>query len=31
MAVGNVNLVAMGIATRNEEGVVNAVAVVFAG
>lgn len=25
MAVGNVNLVAMGIATRNEEGVVNAV------
>ena len=29
MAVGNVNLVAMGIATRNEEGVVNAV--VFAG
>ena len=31
MAVGNVNLVVMGIATRNEEGVVNAVAVVFAG
>ena len=29
MAVGNVNLVEMGIATRNEEGVVNAV--VFAG
>ena len=25
------NLVVMGIATRNEEGVVNAVAVVFAG
>ena len=25
MAVGNVNLVALGIATRNEEGVVNAV------
>ena len=25
MAVGNVNLVVMGIATRNEEGVVNAV------
>ena len=25
MAVGNVNLVAIGIATRNEEGVVNAV------
>lgn len=31
MAVGNVNLVAMGIATRNEEGVVKAVVVVFAG
>ena len=32
MAVGNVNLVVMGIATRNEEGVVsNAVVVVFAG
>ena len=25
MAVGNVNLVVMGIVTRNEEGVVNAV------
>ena len=25
MAVGNVNLVVMGIATRNEEGVVSAV------
>ena len=29
--MGNVNLVVMGIATRNEEGVVNAVVVVFAG
>ena len=27
MAVGNVNLVVMGIATRNEEGVVKAVVV----
>ena len=29
--MGNVNLVAMGIATRNVEGVVSAVVVVFAG
>ena len=29
--MGNVNLVVMGIATRNEEGVVKAVVVVFAG
>ena len=29
--MGNVNLVVMGIATRNEEGVVDTVVVVFAG